>query len=143
MTRNDVIDLAVLFNTWVFNAVSAVSALALLLAVIGLFGAVSYSVGERRRELGIRVALGALPAHLLRMILANTLAVTGAGVVLGVALGVVATILLRSQFFGIHRVEWMALLPVAAGMLALASLIACFASRRATRLDPMEVLRHN
>lgn len=143
VTRNDVIDLAVLFNTWVVEAVSAVSALALLLAVLGLFGAVSYSVGERRRELAIRVAAGALPAHLLRMILANTIAVTGAGVAIGVALGVAATILLRSQFFGIHRVEWMALVPAAVAMLALSSFIACLASHRATRLDAMEVLRHN
>lgn len=142
-TLDDMIDLAVLFNTWVFEAVSAVSALALLLAVLGLFGALSYSIGERRRELGIRVALGALPSHLLRMILTDTLTVAGSGVAMGVVLGLVATILLRSQFFGIHRIEWMALLPVAIAVLALASLIAYFTARSATQLDPMEVLRHN
>jgi predicted permease len=143
MTLDDVIDLTVLFSTWVLDAVSAVSALALLLATLGLFGAVSYSVGERKRELGIRMALGALPSHLIRMILKNTLVVAGSGVAIGVVLGVVATILLRSRFFAIHRIEWMALWPVAIAMLALASLIAYFAARPARQLDPMQVLRHH
>ena len=143
VTLEDAVDLAVLFNIWMFEAVSAVSALALLLAVLGLFGAVSYSVGERKRELGIRVALGALPSHLLKMVLRNTLAVAGSGVAIGVALGIGATILLRSQFFGIHRIEWLALAPVALGMLATSGLIAYLAAHRAAHLDAMEVLRHN
>jgi hypothetical protein len=141
-TIEDVIDLSVLFNTWVFDAVSAVSALALMLAVLGLFGAVSYSVGERKRELGIRLALGALPSHLLKMILGQTLRVTGVGVVLGSGLGIVATVLLRSQFYGVRRVEWMALAPVAVAMTLIACVIAHFAARGAVRADPMDTLRH-
>ena len=136
------IDLAVLFNIWMFEAVSAVSALALLLAVLGLFGAVSYSVGERKRELGIRVALGALPSHLLKMILGQTLAVVGAGVAVGLGMGIAASTLLRSQFYGVHRVEWSALAPVAIAMTLVACAIAHFAARGAVHADPMDTLRH-
>ncbi len=142
VTVEDMIDLAVLFNIWMAEAVSAVSALELLLAVLGLFGAVSYSVGERKRELGIRVALGALPGHLLRMILRETLTVTGAGIAVGLGLGIAATVLLRSQFYGVHRVEWMALAPVAIAMTLIACVIAHFAARGAVRADPMDTLRH-
>jgi ABC-type antimicrobial peptide transport system permease subunit len=142
ITIFDVIDLAVIFNIWVFDAVTAVSALALLLAVLGLFGAVSYSVGERKRELGIRITLGALPSHLLKMILRETLAVTGAGIGVGLGLGIAASALLRSQFYGVHRVEWTALAPVAIAMTLVACVIAHLAARGAVHADPMDTLRH-
>lgn len=142
-TIQDVFDIAVITEIWTFEAISIVSAIAVLLAVLGLFGAVSYSVGERKRELGIRVALGALPWHLLRMVLRNTLGVAGCGTVIGTALGMLATIALRSQFYGLSRVEWLPIAGGTAGMLAIAGIIGCLAAWRATHLDPMEVLRHN
>jgi hypothetical protein len=141
-TIGDVMNLSLVSQTWIFECVAGLSALALFLAVLGLFGAVSYSVGERKRELGIRVALGALPSHLLKMILGQTLAVTGAGVAAGLALGIVASTLLRSQFYGVHRVEWMALGPVGIAMTLVACLIAYIAARGAVRADPMDTLRH-
>jgi len=142
ITVEDVIDMAVIFNIWMFEAVSVVSGLALFLAVLGLFGAVSYSVGERQRELGIRAALGALPSHLLMMILRQTLAVVGAGLAVGLALGIVASTLLRSQFYGVRPVEWTALAPVAIAMTLVACVIAHVAARGAVHADPMDTLRH-
>jgi predicted permease len=122
--------------------VAALSALGLGLAVIGLFGAVSYAVSERRRELGIRTALGARPGQLLQMILRQTLRIAGTGVLVGGLAGVVATTLLRSQFFGIGAVEWVVLLPVSATMLAVSLLVAYLSARPWVTVPPMDAVRH-
>jgi putative ABC transport system permease protein len=114
----------------------------LLLAVIGLFGAVSYSVSERRKELGIRVALGARPAQLLKMVLRQTLAIAGAGIAAGLLLGIGATILLRSIFYGLSPVEWIVLVPVAVAMLAVSLAVAYLSARPWIRINPMEAVRH-
>jgi predicted permease len=124
------------------GCVAILSALGLLLAVIGLFGAISYSVSERKKELGIRVALGALPWHLLNMILRQTMVVSGAGVTIGIVLGVGATILFRSQFYGISAIEWSVLLPVGSAMLLLSLLVAYVSAKPWITVDPMEAVRH-
>ena len=118
------------------------SVLAVLLAAVGLYGAISYSVSGRRRELGIRIALGARPAQLMRLVFRETLAMTGGGVLAGAALGVAAGDLFRSRFYGIHRLEWPVLAPVAAAVVAAALAIAFLAARRWTRMDPMDAVRH-
>ena len=124
------------------TCIGILSVLALLLAVLGLLGAISYSVSERKKELGIRVALGARSGELLRMILRQSLRVTGVGVAIGIALGIVATILLRSQFYGIRSIEWTVLGPVAVGMLAVSLLVAWLSAAPWIRIDPMEAVRH-
>jgi predicted permease len=136
-------NLSLLSERLLAGAVAGLSALGLLLAVVGLFGAISYSVSERKKELGIRVALGARPLQLLKMIFRQTLLVAGAGTTIGVALGVVATILLRSQFFGIGAVELSVLIPVAAAMLAVSLLVAYVSARPWIKVDPMEAVRHS
>jgi ABC-type antimicrobial peptide transport system permease subunit len=118
------------------------SALGLLLAVMGLAGAISYSVSERKKELGIRVALGAGEGRLMSMILRQTLVVSGAGVGIGIALGTVATALLRSKFFGIGVVEWTVLLPTGAGMLLASLAVAYLSARPWIAVNPMEAVRH-
>ncbi len=124
------------------GCVAVLSALGLLLAIIGLFGAISYSVRERKKELGIRVALGARPWQLLEMLLRQTMIVSGAGVAIGTLLGIGATIVFRSQLYGIGAVEWTVLLPVACAMLALSLLVAYFSARPWIAVDPMEAVRH-
>jgi len=126
----------------VAGCVAFLSALGLLLAVIGLFGAISYSVSERKKELGIRVALGALPWQLLKMVLRQTTLVAGAGVAIGILLGVAATIVFRSQLYGVGAVEWSVLIPVGGGMLLLSLLVAYFSARPWITIDPMEAVRH-
>ena len=123
-------------------SVAGLSALGMLLAVVGLFGAISYSVSERRKELGIRVALGARPGQLLEMVLRQTLTITGAGTAIGIVLGVGITVLLRSQFYGVSAVEWTVLVPVALAMLALSALVAYLCARSWITIDPMEAVRH-
>lgn len=122
--------------------VEGLSAMGLLLAVIGLAGAISYSVSERRKELGIRVALGAGRARLTQMILRQTVIVAGSGILIGALLGVGATALLRSKFFGIGVVEWTVLIPVGAGMLSVALLVAYLSARPWLAVNPMDAVRH-
>jgi putative ABC transport system permease protein len=142
----------VTFDSWLnFNlimqritagGVGALSALGLLLAVLGLFGAISYSVSERKKELGIRVALGATSPDLIKMVLIQTLRTTAIGVGIGVALGVAATAMLRSQFYGISPVEWTVILPVSAGMIGVSLLVAYLSALPWIAVDAMEAVRH-
>ncbi|MGA3202772.1 MAG: FtsX-like permease family protein, partial [Bryobacteraceae bacterium] len=123
-------------------AIGGLSALGLLLAIIGLFGAISYSVSERRKELGIRVALGARPGQLLQMVLRQTLLIAGSGIAIGLLLGVGATLMLRSQFYEVSAVEWTVLAPVSAAMLAVALIVAYLSARPWITINPMEAVRH-
>ena len=136
------VNLSLLVERTTAGCVAALSALGLVLAIIGLYGAISYSVSERKKELGIRVALGAQPWQLLKMILRQTLAISGAGVAIGIVLGIGATMLLRSQFYGIGAVEWTVLLPVSAAMLAVSLLVAYLSARPWIAINPMEAVRH-
>lgn len=125
-----------------FGATVGLGLLAILLAAVGLYGAISYSVGGRRKELGIRIALGARPAQLMRLVFRETLALVGSGVLAGAALGVAAGQLFHSRFYGVHAVEWTVLAPVALGMVAASLAIAFAAARRWTRMNPMDAVRH-
>ena len=124
------------------SVVGGLSGLGLLMALIGLAGAISYSVSERKKELGIRVALGAGPGRLMRMVLRQTLVVTGAGIAIGITLGTVATALLRSKFFGIGVVEWTVVISVGAGMLLASLAVAYFSAQPWIAVNPMEAVRH-
>ena len=135
-------DVSLIAERYAAAGVAGLSGLGLLLAVLGLFGTISYSVSERKKELGIRVALGARPWQLLQLVLRQTLVTAGTAVAAGIALGVVATILLRSQFYGIGAVEWTVLAPVSITMLGISLLIAYLAARAWITVDPMEALRH-
>jgi predicted permease len=116
-------------------------AAALLLAVLGIYGVISYSVGRRTREVGIRLALGAAPADVLRMVLAEGLALVGLGLVLGLAGAFLATRALSSLLFEVSRLDAGSWVGVAA-LLLLAGLAASWLpARRATRVDPVTALR--
>ena len=126
----------------VLICVCVFGALAWLLAAVGLYGAVFYSVSERTREMGIRVVLGAEPWDLWKLILRQTGVVTAIGVFLGIAGGIGATLLVRSQLYGIKPVEWVVLLAVALAMAAMAFVTAYAAARPWMRVDPMKSVRH-
>ncbi len=116
-------------------------ALALLLAIIGLFGVTSYSVNRRRHEIGIRMALGAQQAQVLRMVLGEVTRLIGIGLVIGLGLALATTRFLQSFLFGVKQNDpWT--LSLAAALLALAAALAGFLpARGASRLDPMVTLR--
>ncbi|HEV3330017.1 MAG TPA: ABC transporter permease [Bryobacteraceae bacterium] len=115
---------------------------ALLLAAIGIYGVISYSVAHRTSEMGIRAALGASPASLVGLILRNGVWMTGAGLVLGIggALGVPR--LMKAFLFGAGGLDPLTLASVA-GILGGVALLACYVpARRATKIDPVVALRY-
>jgi predicted lysophospholipase L1 biosynthesis ABC-type transport system permease subunit len=142
LTMNDWVQLALYIPSVTLVCISAFGALAFILAAVGLYGAVFYSVSERKKELGIRVALGAGPSDLWRMILRQTSVVTVLGVCLGILSGIAAGTLVRSLLYGIHPVEWMVFLAVALTMGLMTMLTAYSAARPWMRADPLESVRH-
>jgi predicted permease len=115
---------------------------ALLLAGVGLYGVISYSVARRTHEIGIRVALGAQRAAVLRLILRDAALLVGIGAVIGIPTALAVTRLIRSLLYSVSAQDP---LVVAGGILvmAAASALAGFVpARRATKVDPMVALRH-
>jgi macrolide transport system ATP-binding/permease protein len=115
--------------------------LALLLAAIGLYGVMSYAVSQSTRELGLRMALGARAADLLRLIMSQGLALTAVGIVLGVAIALGSTRLLGSYLFKVSPRDPLAFGLAFLVMLAVAVAACLLPGWRATRTDPMRVLR--
>jgi putative ABC transport system permease protein len=115
---------------------------AMLLAAIGIYGVISYAVAQRTHEIGIRAALGADSASLLRLILRGGMALTAAGLVIGLAGALAITTLMGDLLFGVGARDPVTLAAVAAG-LACVALLACYVpARRAARVDPTVALRY-
>jgi putative ABC transport system permease protein len=119
----------------------AVGLAGLLLAAVGLYGIVAFSVSRRIREIGVRVALGADRRSVLRLILREGLALAAAGVLLGLALAAVATRLLSSLLFGISPLDPITFAATSAILVATALAASYIPARRAAGTDPMESLR--
>jgi predicted permease len=116
--------------------------LSLLLAGIGLYGILAYAVSQRTREIGIRIALGAQPGAVLRMVLRQGLILTLLGVALGLAVSFAATRLLASQLYDITPTDAVTFIAVPILLLTVA-LFACYIpARRATNVDPLVALRN-
>jgi ABC-type antimicrobial peptide transport system permease subunit len=115
--------------------------LALLLAMIGLYGVMSYNVARRRNEIGIRMALGAEQSRVLRMVLREVSILIGIGLAIGLGAAVATTRFVESFLYGMKPNDpWT--LSLAAAVLALVAALAGFLpARRASRLDPMTALR--
>jgi putative ABC transport system permease protein len=127
-----------------FNAVllSIFATAALVLAAIGLYGLMSYSVDQRTREIGIRMALGANRATMLRAVLREAMTLAGLGVVIGLGLAYGLTRLLASLLFGVKASDPYAFAIVAAILTLVAAVAAIIPARRATTIDPAIALRY-
>jgi putative ABC transport system permease protein len=117
------------------------AALALVLAVIGLYGVLAYLVTQRRREIGMRMALGAGRSAVVRMVLKQSLGYVLPGVMLGVVAALLVTRLLQGQLYGVSPVDPLTFIAVASLLLAVAMLASWLPARRAAATDPMAALR--
>ena len=120
---------------------AAFAGLALLLAAVGLYGVLSYSVMLRTREIGVRMALGAQGGDVVRLILRHGLLMTLAGVLLGGAGALELTQLMQSLVFGMRASDPLTFAAVATVLLLVAALASYLPARRASRMDPMRALR--
>jgi len=141
-TLNEVIADSLATQRFSMILLNAFSAVALLLASIGLYGVVSYLVGQRTHELGVRVALGAQRSDVLRLVLNQGLKMTLAGVALGLIAAFGMTRLLVGMLFGVSATD-PATFAVITMLLVVVALLASFVPAfRATKVDPMTALRH-
>jgi putative ABC transport system permease protein len=115
--------------------------LALLLAGLGLYGITSYAAARRRTEIGIRMALGAQRADVMRLILGRSIALTLVGIVLGLVGAVVVTRYLKAMLFGLTPLDVTTFIVVSLLFVVVATLAAFSPARCATKVDPLIALR--
>jgi putative ABC transport system permease protein len=119
------------------------AALALLLAAIGIYGVMAFTVGQRTQEIGIRMALGAQTRDVLKLVVRQGLRLVLIGLALGIAGALALTQLLSSLLFGVGTRDPVTFVAIAA-LLSLVTLFACYLpARRATRVDPLVALRYD
>lgn len=123
------------------HLLGAFAGLALLLAAIGTYGVLSYMVTERRREIGIRMALGAEQGSVLGLVMGQGLRLTGIGLLVGFVSAYLLTELMTSLLYGVQRTDPSTLLAVAACIVTVAAVACYLPAYRASRVDPIVVLR--
>jgi predicted permease len=127
---------------FVVTMLAIFAALALLMAIIGLYGVTSYSVAQRTQEIGIRMALGARRGEILGMVIRQGMWLTGGGALVGLAAALALSRLLRSQLFQVSPFDPLTFGLTAVVLIAAELLASSIPAQRATRVDPMEALRH-
>ena len=126
---------------FVLTVLGTFAALALLLAVVGIYGVIAYSVGQQTHEFGIRMALGAQRYQLLLMVLRQTVRKLAVGLAIGIGGALILTRLMGSLLFGISATDPLTF-SLAAALLLIAALVASFIpARRAATVNPMQALR--
>jgi putative ABC transport system permease protein len=142
-TLDDLAAASVRPREFILTLLGAFAACALLLAVVGIYAVINQGVLERRSELGVRLALGALPARVIGMIVRQGITLAAVGVALGGIGAFVVTALLRGMLVGVRPIDVPTFIVVALVMVATAALASAVPARRASRLDPVESLRAN
>jgi putative ABC transport system permease protein len=140
-TMDDIIELDVADRRQQMTLLGAFAGLALLLASIGLYGVLSYAVTQRAREIGVRMALGATGSQVVRMVVARGLALTAVGLALGVIGALAATRSMKTMLYGVEATDPATFVGVAALLCGIAALACWLPARRASRVDPISVLR--
>ena len=118
------------------------AALALLLACVGLYGVISYAVVQRTHEIGVRMALGAKPVDVLRLVIRQGMGLTIVGLIVGVAVGSVVTRVLSDMLYGVGTRDPLTFVGAPLLLLVVAFLACYIPARRATRIDPLVALRY-
>jgi predicted permease len=139
---NELTERAISDQVLIARLSSVFAGLALLLAAIGLYGILSYSVAGRTREIGVRMALGAQRGSVLKMILQEAGILVLVGVVIGIPSAILASRLFSAMLFGLKGTDPVSMLLVIAVLLAITLLASYIPARRATKVDPMIALRY-
>ena len=133
-----------LFTSRIFGIMFGVFALAaLLLASIGLYGVMAYSVAQRTHEIGVRLALGAEPNDVLRLVVRQGARLAGAGLLLGIPGALMLSRLLQGSLYGVSSSDPATFAGIAILLSGVALLASYLPARRAARLDPVVALRHD
>jgi predicted permease len=141
-SMQQVLSHSIALRSFLMALLSFFAALALLLACVGIYGVISYAVAQRTREIGVRVALGAMPGDVLRLVLGEALKLIVLGVVLGIAAALALTKAMASLLYGVSAANPFIFLSTIL-LLTAVSLAACYVpARRAMRVDPIVALRY-
>jgi len=142
-SMNDVLDRSLASRRFSANLVGGFAGLAVLLASIGIYGLLAYMVGQRSREIGIRMALGARRADILRMFLGKGVALAGVGIVAGLVFSASTASMMASLLYGVRPHDPAVFLIVPLLLLAVAALASYLPARRATKVNPIVALRES
>ncbi len=141
MTLNDYVEAPLRGPQAAAHLLAALAGVALFLAAIGLYGVISYSVAQRSREMGVRIALGARPGDLLRVVASQAFVLIAAGLVAGVAAAAALGRLVSSLLFSVSPFDFTVFMAAAVGMVVIALVATGIPARRAMKADPIESLR--
>ncbi len=142
MSMNHVLAASMGDSRFYMDVFGIFAGIAVLLAVVGIYGVMSYFVSERTHEIGIRVALGALPSDVIGLVGSLGLKLTLLGIAIGIALAIGLTRLISEFLFGVKPTDPLTYAAVALGLIAVALLACYIPARRASRVDPMVALRY-
>ena len=139
---SDLVSASLAPRRFVVTLLGIFAGLALLMAVIGLYGVISYSVTQRTQEIGIRMALGAQPSGVLSLVIGQGMQLAGIGAVIGLIASLAFSRLLKNQLFQVSAFDALTFAATALILIAAALLATYIPARRATRVDPMDALRY-
>jgi putative ABC transport system permease protein len=140
-SMNDVLDLSLASRRFSAALVAAFAGLALLLASMGIYGLLAYLVGQRSREIGLRIALGASGGDILRLIVAKGVVLASLGIVAGLLLSASTASMMASLLYGVRPRDPVVFFIVPVLLFTVAALASYIPARRATKADPMLALR--
>jgi ABC-type antimicrobial peptide transport system permease subunit len=140
-SMNDMMDVSIAPRRFSAELVGVFAAVAMLLSSIGIYGLLVYMVGQRSREIGIRVALGAQRSDILTLILGKGLLLVGVGIAIGLVLASAAAPLIATLLYGVHPFDVTVFVTVPLVLMFAAFLATYIPARRATMVDPIIALR--
>ncbi len=142
-SMTDVMDVSIAPRRFSAELVGVFAAVAMLLSSIGIYGLLAYMVGQRSREIGIRVALGAQQPDILKLILGKGLLLAGTGIAIGLILSAISAPLIAGLLYGVHPIDVIVFVTVPLILLVVAFLATYIPARRATMVDPIIALHEN
>jgi ABC-type antimicrobial peptide transport system permease subunit len=137
----EVLDQSIASRRLLSQLIGLFMAVTMLLSMAGIYGTLTYIMSQRRQEIGIRMALGAMRSHIMKFVFRQAAAWVFTGMALGLVLTVTLSFLLRAALYGVNPVDPLLLLMGLAAVGIGAGAACFFPTRRATRVEPMEALR--